>query len=97
MVLTPAFFTRMVMDASSPGENSLVPTILAENDGLPPRYLDVVVGDPGIGDIMVTAQAGAMISAQQMARAIIAKRVPGCPKRLVEVMTLLPYWDFFLR
>jgi hypothetical protein len=96
MVLIPAFFTRMVMDASPPGENSLVPTMLAESDGLPPRYLDVVVGDPGIGDI-VTAQTGVMMSALQMRRAIIARFLPGYAKRLVEVMTLLPYWDFFLR
>jgi len=91
MVLTPAFFTRMVMEASAPGQNSLVPRMLAENEGLPPRYLDVVVGDPGIGDIMVTAQTGAMRSALQMMRAIIAKRLPGYVKRLVEIMTLLLY------
>jgi hypothetical protein len=90
MVLTPAFFTRMVMEASSPGENSLVPTMLAESDGLPPRYLDVVVGDPGIGDI-VAAQTGAMRRAQQMTRIISAKRLPGPAKIRVEVMALHLY------
>jgi hypothetical protein len=66
--LRPEFFTRMVMVASSPGVNSLMPFTEAENEGAPPRNF-------------VAADTGAIIRALHRSTVKIMIAVPAEPEK----------------
>jgi hypothetical protein len=83
MELTPEFCIRILMVASSPGENSLTPLTLAESEGLPPKY-------------MFAAETGRAIAMLQTTRAMTAMAAFPILEKQVEVMLPL-YWSFFLR